>query len=290
MRVSGDAVSAAGGGTGGPVSAAFAPDRRVPGGSSRPAALRPARSTPILRLRRTNSTSAGFASRGAHLRRSRIRGRRQRARQRQPVARRVPELPEDQADPGSRRQVQDPLRSRPAHERVQQQLHRAIAHRHADRTGTRQGGHGPRPGRGDRLRYQGGWFLHDGDNSLFVEDLEEQFSRGAAGQHDCRTRGADALGADPRAAGCNSGPISPGTVDDGLFGMRGGPSAIHVFEPMYVSGERIRLEVDALWTPGPFSVSAEYNRLADQRNGQGLGDVDLPDVIAQAGIWRERGP
>jgi phosphate-selective porin OprO/OprP len=58
---------------------------------------------------------------------------------------------------------------------------------------------------------------------------------------------------------------------------------------MYVGGERIRLGVDALWTPGPFSVSAEYNRLTDQRNGQGVGDVDLPDVIAQgwylAGTW-----
>jgi phosphate-selective porin len=47
--------------------------------------------------------------------------------------------------------------------------------------------------------------------------------------------------------------------------------------------------VDGLWTPGPFSVQAEYNRVSDQRNGQGLGDVDLPDVIAQgwylSGTW-----
>ena len=31
----------------------------------------------------------------------------------------------------------------------------------------------------------------------------------------------------------------------------------------------------------PFSVQAEYNRVSDERNGQGLGDVDLPNVIAQ---------
>jgi phosphate-selective porin OprO/OprP len=37
------------------------------------------------------------------------------------------------------------------------------------------------------------------------------------------------------------------------------------------------------------SVQAEYNRVTDQRNGQGLRDVDLPKVIAEgwylAGTW-----
>ncbi len=147
---------------------------------------------------------------------------------------------------------------------------------------------------GDRLRYQGGWFLHDGDNSLFVEDLEQNefleeppVDNTIAGRVELTpwepTRGLLRrlqFGAD----------FTRGVIADGLFGMRGRTvREFTFFEPMYVSGDRIRLGVDALWTPGPFSVSAEYNRLTDQRNGQGVGDVDLPDVIAQgwylAGTW-----
>ena len=147
---------------------------------------------------------------------------------------------------------------------------------------------------GDRLRYQGGWFLHDGDNSLFVEDLEQNefleeppVDNTIAGRVELTpwepTRGLLRrlqFGAD----------FTRGVIADGLFGMRGRTvREFTFFEPVYVSGDRIRLGVDALWTPGPFSVSAEYNRLTDQRNGQGVGDVDLPDVIAQgwylAGTW-----
>ena len=147
---------------------------------------------------------------------------------------------------------------------------------------------------GDRLRYQGGWFLHDGDNSLFVEDLEQNefleeppVDNTIAGRVEL-TPWEPTRGLLRRLQfGAN---FTRGVVDDGLFGMRGRTvREFTFFEPMYVSGERIRLGVDALWTPGPFSVSAEYNRLTDQRNGQGVGDVDLPDVIAQgwylAGTW-----
>ncbi len=45
--------------------------------------------------------------------------------------------------------------------------------------------------------------------------------------------------------------------------------------------------------PGPFSVQAEYIRVSDERNSQGLGDVDLPDAIAQgwyvSGTWTVTG-
>jgi phosphate-selective porin OprO/OprP len=147
---------------------------------------------------------------------------------------------------------------------------------------------------GDRLRYQGGWFLHDGDNSLFVEDLEQNefleeppVDNTIAGRVEL-TPWEPTRGLLRRLQfGAN---FTRGVIADGLFGMRGRTvREFTFFEPMYVSGDRVRLGVDALWTPGPFSVSAEYNRLTDQRNGQGVGDVDLPDVIAQgwylAGTW-----
>jgi phosphate-selective porin OprO/OprP len=147
---------------------------------------------------------------------------------------------------------------------------------------------------GDWLRYQGGWFLHDGDNMQFIEDLDQNefleeppVDNTIAGRIEL-TPWEQTRGLLRRLQ--FGGNFTTGNVDDGLFGMRGRTVREFVFfEPMYVAGERIRLGVDALWTPGPFSVSAEYNRLTDQRNGQGVGDVDLPDVIAQgwyiAGTW-----
>ena len=150
----------------------------------------------------------------------------------------------------------------------------------------------------DRVRYYGGWFQHDGDNMQFIEDLDQNefleeppVDNTIAGRLEL-TPWEPTRGLLRRLQfGAN---FTRGVVDDGLFGMRGRTvREFTFFEPVYVSGERIRLGVDALWTPGPFSVSAEYNRLTDQRNGQGVGDVDLPDVIAQgwylAGTWAVTG-
>ena len=146
----------------------------------------------------------------------------------------------------------------------------------------------------ERLRYRAGWFAHDGDNTLFTEELDENefveeppVNDTFAGRLELtpwtRTRGLLRR----LQIGLN---LTTGTLDDGLFGMRGRTiTGFTFFDPMYVSGRRNRYGVDALWTPGPFSVVAEYNRVTDQRNGQGLGDVDLPNVIAQgwylAGTW-----
>ena len=147
---------------------------------------------------------------------------------------------------------------------------------------------------GDKFRYLGGYFLHDGDNMQFLEDLdqnefvEEPPVDGTFAGRVELTPWEQSRGPLRRLQfGAN---FTRGEVDEGLFGMRGRTvRQFTFFDPVYVSGERIRLGMDALWTPGPFSVTAEYNRLTDQRNGQGLGDVDIPDVIAQgwyiAGTW-----
>ena len=147
---------------------------------------------------------------------------------------------------------------------------------------------------GDRFRYYGGWFLHDGDNMQFLEDLDQNefveeppVDGTIAGRLEL-TPWEPTRGILRRLQfGAN---FTRGEVDEGLFGMRGRTvRQFTFFEPMYVKGERIRLGADAIWTPGPLSVAAEYSRLTDQRNGQGLGDVDIPDVIAQgwylAGTW-----
>jgi phosphate-selective porin OprO/OprP len=146
----------------------------------------------------------------------------------------------------------------------------------------------------ERLRYRGGWFAHDGDNTLYTEELDENELVEDPPANDTF---AGRLELTPWTR--SRGPlrrlqfgvnVTTGNVDDGLFGMRG--RTVHgftFFDPMYVSGRRNRFGIDGQWTPGPFSVVAEYNRVTDQRNGQGVGDVDLPNVIAQgwyvAGTW-----
>jgi phosphate-selective porin OprO and OprP len=146
---------------------------------------------------------------------------------------------------------------------------------------------------GGKVNYAGGWFRHDGDNARFSEDLDEnEFAEAPvdgtlAGRLELAPWEATRGLARRLSFGVNA---TDGEVAEGLFGLRGRMSDGFVFfEPVYVSGHRIRLGVDGLWTPGPFSVAAEYNRVTDQRNGQGLSNVDLPNVIAQgwyvAGTW-----
>jgi phosphate-selective porin OprO/OprP len=146
---------------------------------------------------------------------------------------------------------------------------------------------------GGKVSYAGGWFRHDGDNVRFSEDLEQnEFGEAPvdgtiAGRVELAPWEATRGLARRLSFGFDA---THGDVAEGLFGMRGRMSDGFVFfEPVYVNGRRIRFGVDGIWTPGPVSVVAEYNRLTDQRNGQGLGDVDLPNVIAEgwylAGTW-----
>jgi len=146
---------------------------------------------------------------------------------------------------------------------------------------------------GGKVNYQGGWFQHDGDNHRFSEDLDEnEFEEppvdgSIAGRVELAPWEATRGLLRRLQFGFNATGAS---IAEGLFGMRGRTIDGYVFfEPVYVKGRRTRLGVDGLWTPGPFSVAAEYNRLTDQRNGQGLGDVDLPNVIAEgwylSGTW-----
>jgi phosphate-selective porin OprO/OprP len=146
---------------------------------------------------------------------------------------------------------------------------------------------------GGKVNYSGGWFDSDGDNVRFSEDLEaNEFEEApvdgmVAGRVVVAPWEATRGLARHMQFGFNT---TIGDVAPGLFGMRGRMTDGFVFfDPVYVSGRRLRLGVDGLWTPGPFSVQGEYNRLTDERNGQGLSDVDLPNVIAQgwylAGTW-----
>lgn len=137
----------------------------------------------------------------------------------------------------------------------------------------------------DVVRYQAALVRHDGDNSrVSGERVGERLWAGrvlvspwAKGPKALRTLEA-------------GGAVTRGRIEEGLNGLRGRTlSGFDYSQAVYVKGRRLRMGVETGWTPGPFGVEAEYIRLLDERNGQGLGDVDLPDALAQGwsvmGSW-----
>jgi phosphate-selective porin OprO/OprP len=146
----------------------------------------------------------------------------------------------------------------------------------------------------NRIRYRAGWFKGDGDTARFSEDLpENEFVDEAP--IDSSLAGRIETTPWRRSSGLArhlqfGGNVTFGRIDEGgLFGLRGRTvGGFEFFRPVYVQGRRNRYGVDGRWTPGPLSVQAEYSRVVDQRNGQGLADVDLPDVIAEG--WYLAGP
>src|SRR6185503_8831525 len=120
-------------------------------------------------------------------------------------------------------------------------------------------------------RYYGGWFKHDGDNTLFTEELDQNefveeppVNHTIAGRVDV-TPWEQTKGLLRRLQiGIN---VTSGEVDDGLFGMRGRTGhGVTVSQPTSLRGPPTRYGGDGLWTPGPFFLVADYNRVADPRN------------------------
>jgi phosphate-selective porin OprO/OprP len=137
----------------------------------------------------------------------------------------------------------------------------------------------------DAVRYQTAVFRHDGDNTRVGGE-----------------RVGDALWAGrvlvtpwahgPKLFRTVEGGFAAtaGNIKEGLNGIRGRTlSGYEYSEAVYVKGRRTRMNIEGGWSPGPFGIDAEYVRLLDQRNGQGIGDVDLPDALAQgwsiSGSW-----
>ena len=76
--------------------------------------------------------------------------------------------------------------------------------------------------------------------------------------------------------------VTSSELPEGLNSLRGRSVFESAFFPrVYVRGRRLRLGAEAEWNPGRFGLRAEYMRATDQRKGQGLGDVDLSDMVAR---------
>lgn len=77
--------------------------------------------------------------------------------------------------------------------------------------------------------------------------------------------------------------VAVGAVDvpEGLNSLRGSTvfGTSEFFAPVYVKGRRTRMGVELSYMPGPLGLTAEWMQAREQRQNQGLGDVDLSDVL-----------
>jgi phosphate-selective porin OprO/OprP len=88
--------------------------------------------------------------------------------------------------------------------------------------------------------------------------------------------------------------LTSGNVPEGLNSLRGRTAFRESFiSPAYVQGRRVRLGVEAEWQPGPFSAKAEFIRVTDERNHQGVMQEDLSALVGSgwyvSGTWSVTG-
>jgi len=77
--------------------------------------------------------------------------------------------------------------------------------------------------------------------------------------------------------------LTSSSSPEGLNSLRGRSTYDTVFAPrMYVWGNRVRTGLEGDWNPGALGFRGEYIRVAEERLGQGLGDVDLSDYIGRS--------
>jgi phosphate-selective porin len=145
------------------------------------------------------------------------------------------------------------------------------------------------------ITYEFGVFRDDGDNSGLRD--EDQF-----------TVTGEIEGIGPSFAGrITATPLRPlaetferlrvgfalggSDLPEGLNSLRGESlyGTVDFFEPVYVKGRRTRMGVEFVYTPGPVGLTAEWMQAREQRKNQGLGDVDLSDLITTgwyvSGTW-----
>jgi len=138
---------------------------------------------------------------------------------------------------------------------------------------------------GRLLEYEAGGFKEDGENARLTEPVfllpgEEEAEGGRAI--------AARVVTTPFGRGGGSRPrlgvaVTSSTLPEGLNSLRGRTVFGSDFFPrVYVRGRRTRVGAEAEWNPGPVGLRGEYIRVGEDREGQGLGDVDLSEFIGRS--------
>jgi phosphate-selective porin len=121
--------------------------------------------------------------------------------------------------------------------------------------------------------YQAGTFQHDGENSEAKTGV-----RGAPAY-------AARLTVEPVKELHLGAAIMTSDVPEGLNSLKE-KGATRVF----VHGKRLRFGTEFSWEPGPFAIKSEWVRVNEAREGQSVGETDLPERFARGayltGTWR----
>jgi phosphate-selective porin OprO and OprP len=140
------------------------------------------------------------------------------------------------------------------------------------------------------LNYWAGVFQHDGDNarSKKIQGGDETFAARVTGMPFRKIASGSIAAIEIGSSFAISALSDDSFRPNGLRG-RTVVSQDTFAEPVYVKGRRHRWEADADWASGPFAARTEYTWETDDRQGQGLGDEDLPDARARSwyvsGVW-----
>jgi phosphate-selective porin OprO and OprP len=140
------------------------------------------------------------------------------------------------------------------------------------------------------LNYWAGVFQHDGDNarSKKIQGGDETFAARVTGMPFRKIASGSIAAIEIGSSFAISKLSDDSFRPNGLRG-RTVVSQDTFAEPVYVKGHRRRWEADADWASGPFAARTEYTWVSDDRNGQGLGDENLPDARARSwyvsGVW-----
>lgn len=142
---------------------------------------------------------------------------------------------------------------------------------------------------GRRLGYELGAFSRDGDNARWGERRENPGAGATvAARFTVRPyRAASTSALRKLELGVNA---TAGDIAEGRHSLRsrtiGGEE---LFEPVYVSGRRLRVGADASWRSQGFSAAVEGLRVRDERRGQGVLGDDLQPVLSSgwyaSGSW-----
>jgi len=140
------------------------------------------------------------------------------------------------------------------------------------------------------LNYWTGVFQHDGDNarSKKIQGGDQTFAARVTGMPFRKIASGSIAAIEIGSSFAISKLSDDSFRPNGLRG-RTVVSQDTFAEPVYVKGHRRRWEADADWASGPFAARTEYTWVSDDRNGQGLGDENLPDARARSwyvsGVW-----
>ena len=143
-------------------------------------------------------------------------------------------------------------------------------------------------GRVGVLRYEAGAFTQDGDNGRAGGLPRPSGGWTTAGRLLVQPLRSSTSTFEDLQAGV---AYTSSDVQSGIADLRG-PSALRdpFLRPEFaVQGMRRRVGLEMRWRPGPFSVQSELVRMASERLGQSVEDLDLPSLTASAwyvhGTW-----